>query len=122
MARELGRGGAPHVFVDDLDAPRLSDDDRHHLGRALRLRPGDPLTLSDGRGRWRWARFGDEKPHRWVPMDEFLRAPVDPGPGRHLVICAHGVRSLYLAQWLQAQGFARVASLRGGLAGLGIGH
>lgn len=61
-------------------------------------------------------------PHRWVPMDEFLRAPVDPGPGRHLVICAHGVRSLYLAQWLQAQGFAQVASLRGGLAGLGIGH
>jgi 16S rRNA (uracil1498-N3)-methyltransferase len=48
------------VFVDDLDAPVLADDDRHHLGRALRLRAGDALTLSDGRGRWRWARFGAE--------------------------------------------------------------
>lgn len=60
MGRELGRGGAPHVFVDDLDAPTLSEDDRHHLGRALRLRSGDPLTITDGRGRWRWARFGPE--------------------------------------------------------------
>ena len=53
MDGALGRGGAPHVFVDDLDAPTLADDDRHHLGRALRLRVGDPLTLTDGRGRWR---------------------------------------------------------------------
>jgi len=58
VAPELGRGGAPHVFVDDLDAPELGADDRHHLARALRLRPGDPLTISDGQGRWRPARFG----------------------------------------------------------------
>jgi len=41
------------VLVDDLDAPVLSPDDRHHLERVLRLRPGDPLTLADGAGRWR---------------------------------------------------------------------
>jgi 16S rRNA (uracil1498-N3)-methyltransferase len=48
----------PHVFVGDLDRPELDEHDRHHLARALRLRAGDALTLSDGAGRWRAARFG----------------------------------------------------------------
>jgi 16S rRNA (uracil1498-N3)-methyltransferase len=52
-----GKGG-PHAFVEDLDRPELRPDDEHHLGRVLRLRPGDRLTLSDGRGSWRPARFG----------------------------------------------------------------
>lgn len=46
------------MFVDDLDAPELYDDDRHHLARVVRVRVGDPITVSDGRGRWRTARFG----------------------------------------------------------------
>jgi len=50
--------GGPHVFVDDLDAPALGDADRHHLARVVRLRDGDPLTVGDGRGSWRPARFG----------------------------------------------------------------
>lgn len=45
--------GRAHAFVDDLDAPRLSGDDHHHLARVLRLRPGAPVTVGDGRGRWR---------------------------------------------------------------------
>lgn len=43
----------PLVFVDDIDAPDLRDDDRHHLTRVLRVRPGTPLTMADGAGRWR---------------------------------------------------------------------
>lgn len=50
----------PHVFVADLDRPVLDDHDRHHLAKALRLRAGDRLTVSDGAGRWRPARFGPE--------------------------------------------------------------
>jgi 16S rRNA (uracil1498-N3)-methyltransferase len=46
------------AFVDDLDAPALRDVDRHHLERVLRVRPGDPLTVADGLGRWRTATFG----------------------------------------------------------------
>ena len=53
-------GDGPHVFVGDVEAPELASDDRHHLDRVLRLRAGDPLTISDGRGRWRQARFGPE--------------------------------------------------------------
>ncbi len=47
-----GRGG-PHAFVDNVDAPELSEGDRHHLANVLRLRPGDALTVSDGSGAWR---------------------------------------------------------------------
>lgn len=48
------------VFVDDLEVPALTDVDRNHFERALRLRPGDPITVADGAGGWRPARFGPE--------------------------------------------------------------
>ncbi len=51
-----GNGG-PHVFVESLAQPELSDDDHHHLSRVRRLRDGDPITLSDGAGSWCAARF-----------------------------------------------------------------
>ena len=54
-----GRNG-PHVFVADLDRPVAEDHDRRHLERVLRVRPGDPLTVSDGIGGWRPCRFGDD--------------------------------------------------------------
>jgi len=50
-------GAAPHVLVDDVEAPVLSDDARHHLDRVRRLRDGDALTVTDGRGAWRAGRF-----------------------------------------------------------------
>lgn len=53
----LGAGKA-HAFVDDLDAPVLEPDDRHHLERVLRLGPGDLMTVADGEGAWRPCRFG----------------------------------------------------------------
>jgi len=53
-----GRRG-PHVFVADLDAPEPDDDDRRHLERVLRVRVGDPLTVSDGAGSWRSCVMGD---------------------------------------------------------------
>lgn len=55
---DLRRQSGPHVFVADLDAPILSDGDHHHLAKALRVKEGDPITLSDGAGRWRAAAFG----------------------------------------------------------------
>ena len=39
-----------HLFVDDLDAPVMAEADRHHLDRVLRLRAGEAVTVSDGRG------------------------------------------------------------------------
>lgn len=48
----LLRHGAAHVFVESLDAPELSGGDQHHLGRVLRIRPDDAITVSDGAGNW----------------------------------------------------------------------
>ncbi|HZD65607.1 MAG TPA: RsmE family RNA methyltransferase [Acidimicrobiales bacterium] len=48
---------AAHVFVTDLDAPVPDGEDGRHLSRVLRLRPGEPVTASDGAGRWRRCRW-----------------------------------------------------------------
>jgi 16S rRNA (uracil1498-N3)-methyltransferase len=47
-----GRSSAAHVFVDDIRAPRLGDDDRRHLLRVLRLRTGEAVSAADGTGWW----------------------------------------------------------------------
>lgn len=49
----------PLVFVEDLAAPELAPDDRAHLERSLRLRPGDKIAIGDGRGSWQLAILGD---------------------------------------------------------------
>lgn len=51
----------PLLFVSDLDQPELDPDDHHHLARVLRVRPGTPVTLADGTGRWRVGHF-DRQP------------------------------------------------------------
>ncbi|HUW01440.1 MAG TPA: RsmE family RNA methyltransferase [Acidimicrobiales bacterium] len=50
-------GRVPHLIVDDVAAPELTDDDRHHLTRSLRRRDGDELTVTDGVGSWRVCRL-----------------------------------------------------------------
>jgi 16S rRNA (uracil1498-N3)-methyltransferase len=61
----------PFALVADVDHPELAPEDRHHLQRVLRLRPGAPLVVGDGEGRWRAARFGDRLE---------LTGPVDAAP------------------------------------------
>ena len=47
------RRAAAHAFVIDINAPFLNDDDFHHLAKVLRLRSGESVSVSDGRGSWR---------------------------------------------------------------------
>jgi len=57
------RRSAAHVLVNDLDSCDLDDIADHHLRRVLRLRDGESVTLTDGRGRWRaacWTTSGVE--------------------------------------------------------------
>lgn len=49
------RHSAAHIFVDDLSTPRLSDDDRHHVLRVLRVGSREAVSVSDGRGSWNLA-------------------------------------------------------------------
>jgi 16S rRNA (uracil1498-N3)-methyltransferase len=50
--KEMLSRAAAHVFVADLGRPQLSASDFHHLQRVLRLRPGEAVTASDGKGSW----------------------------------------------------------------------
>jgi 16S rRNA (uracil1498-N3)-methyltransferase len=54
---EGARAAAAHVFVDDIAAPVLGGDDRHHLERVLRLRAGESISVADGRGAWRLCAY-----------------------------------------------------------------
>jgi 16S rRNA (uracil1498-N3)-methyltransferase len=53
---EALRGSVAHLFRDTVDHPIGTalplGGDAHHLETVLRVRPGAPVTVSDGRGRW----------------------------------------------------------------------
>lgn len=58
MGAEALRRSAAHVVVDvvgedDDEVVVIDDDVEHHLRRVLRLRPGEPVTVTDLAGRWR---------------------------------------------------------------------
>jgi 16S rRNA (uracil1498-N3)-methyltransferase len=67
-----------HVFVADVAAPALDDEDRHHLERVLRLRDGEEVTASDGRGGWRACAFVAGGTLRPVADVEHVPAPSPP--------------------------------------------
>jgi len=50
-------GTAPHVIVDEIAHPIMSAEDVHHLAKVRRLRDGDLVSATDGRGSWRWCAF-----------------------------------------------------------------
>ena len=60
------------VFVDDLAAPVIDADDRHHLERVRRLRAGTVVVASDGLGSWRPVRLGPDA----EPCGEVVADPV----------------------------------------------
>jgi 16S rRNA (uracil1498-N3)-methyltransferase len=53
----VARRAAAHLIVADLERPELDPGDRRHLEGVLRLRPGDAISLTDGRGGWRLSRL-----------------------------------------------------------------
>jgi adenylyltransferase/sulfurtransferase len=78
------------------------------------------LELVDVREDWeRDADDPDERIALHIPLSRFVQGDVEwPGQGRYLVVCAHGVRSLAVAERLRELGFDEVYSLRGGLAAI----
>ncbi|HWC37683.1 MAG TPA: RNA methyltransferase PUA domain-containing protein, partial [Acidimicrobiales bacterium] len=94
-----------HVFVADLDAPVLDEADRHHLSHALRLRPGEEVTASDGTGRWRRCRFsgGALDPDGPILYDE----PLSPAVAIGFVVTKGG-RPEWVVQKLTELGVDRI--------------
>jgi 16S rRNA (uracil1498-N3)-methyltransferase len=94
-----------HVFVADIEAPVLSADDRHHLSRVLRVRDGDVITLSDGRGRWCVARMG-----RTVAVDGAVHDAPAPRPRITIALAlVKGGRPELAVQKLTELGVDRIA-------------
>ena len=105
-----GRGG-PHAFVDDLGAPLLDDADHHHLTRVLRLSDGAPLTVGDGRGGWRPARFRTDSALGPEPDGEVV---VVPPPSRTVAVgfaLIKGGRPELVVQKLTELGVDRILPL-----------
>ncbi len=54
-------GASAHIFVESaselVDRLDVTGDDGHHLGRVLRLRAGETVTVADGSGLWRPSRI-----------------------------------------------------------------
>jgi len=98
------REAAAHAFVADLDAPALSPDDRHHLERVLRLRPGEDITVSDGAGRWRPCRFGAAL----EPTGEFHDSGPQTPPVTIAVALTKGERLDWAVQKLTEVGVDRI--------------
>lgn len=99
--------GAAHVFVDDLEAPALSPDDRHHLERVLRLRAGEEVTVSDGAGGWRRCRLGPV-------LEPSGPRNLQPRPGPPITVAmavAKGQRPEWAVQKLTELGVDRIIPL-----------
>lgn len=53
----LLRSSTTHLFREDITGEIGLDDDTNHVEKVLRVRDGESITVSDGRGRWRVLRY-----------------------------------------------------------------
>ena len=70
-----------HVFVVDLARPVLAEKDLHHLSRVLRLRPGEAVVASDGRGGTRLCQWAGT-----ALLSAVAEAAFDPAPAPLLTV------------------------------------
>lgn len=105
--------------MSSLEIPEI---DVHELGR--KLKSSQPFVLLDVREAWELdhALINDSR-LKVVPTSRLaqlgVRAfseEVKPKDVEILVLCHHGVRSANITQWMLAQGWTNVFSVRGGIS------
>lgn len=96
------------VLVDDLDAPRLSDDDAHHLRRVLRCRDGERVVAFDGAGSWRVCAVA---PGGLEAVGETVRDPEPTEPVAVWLPALKGERSEWAVQKLTELGVDEIGML-----------
>ena len=106
------RKSSAHVFVEDLNVPRLGTDDEHHLAKVLRLRDGEIVSCSDGAGKWRFTEWcGGELIVR-TGDDSLIRH--DPSPAYEIAVAfvpVKGDRPEWTVQKLTELGVDRIIPL-----------
>lgn len=108
------RRAAAHVLVDDVSTPTLDDRSEHHVFRVLRVRDGEVVTVTDGRGAWRVCRAaaGSLRPDGDIeriapperPIELYVAIPKADRPewivqkatelGAHRIVFLHSERSV----------------------------
>jgi 16S rRNA (uracil1498-N3)-methyltransferase len=101
------RRSAAHLLVDDLHAPVASDADLHHLLVVLRLRDGEHVTVTDGRGGWRVCRASGSSLH---PITDIGVEPA-PDPITVAVAIPKHDRPEWIVQKLTELGVDRIVLL-----------
>jgi len=79
-----------HVFVDSTgaltEALEVGGEDGHHLGRVLRLRVGETVTVADGSGAWRPYRVSAVASDQIVRLDAIGTVDHEPVPPWRLAV------------------------------------
>jgi 16S rRNA (uracil1498-N3)-methyltransferase len=101
---EALRRSAAHVLVADVATPVLDEHAAHHLLRALRLREGAPITVTDGHGRWRRCRLAAQA----LEVDGDTETSAPPRETTVAVAPPKGDRLDWLVQKVTEIGVARV--------------
>ena len=113
-ARNPGCDHAPRELQAAVVDPAMLEIEYPTLDAAF----ASGLTLVDIREAWERATDDPRRQIEWhLPLSAFMQgATALPTDGRYLLVCAHGVRSLALAEHLRSLGYPEVYSLIGGLA------
>lgn len=102
------RRSAAHVFVADLQNPVPGDEDMHHLSRVLRLRNGQTVSVSDGRGAWRTCEWRADE---LVTVGDVMTQP-RPGPTLTVALSpVKGDRTEWAVEKLVETGIDRIVVL-----------
>ncbi len=107
---------AAQVLVADPADPVVEADDRHHLARVLRLRAGEPVIATDGRGHWSLCRYRGDASGREAGAVLEPDGPVafEPAPSPSLTVAfapAKGDRPEWVVQKLTELGIDRIVPL-----------
>ena len=112
------------VFVDDLSAPVLANEDAHHLVHVLRLHADETVIASDGAGRWVRCRLavpdpspGDGPKRRGAPVSLLVEGSPTRQPRLEPAITVafvptKGERPEWVTQKLTELGVDRIVPLR----------
>jgi 16S rRNA (uracil1498-N3)-methyltransferase len=104
-------GAVAQVFVEDLVSCEPGPADVHHLSRVLRLRPGETVIASDGRGSWRQCTYSGAGP--WLEPAGDTEYVARPAP--EVTVCftpVKGDRPEWVVQKLAEIGVDRIVVLR----------
>jgi adenylyltransferase/sulfurtransferase len=110
--RFCGVGANPEDEMSDEGVPEITPTELKS-----RLDRGDRVTIVDVREPWEW-EIGNLGAHgaRLIPLGDLPSRMDELNPEDELVMqCRSGARSARAAEFLSAQGFARVSNLDGGI-------